>query len=106
MIKNFLNSDISTCPIINRRWFVPEGCLENFPAAQIKQNFTRYLEGALVIDAVGLFFAGMHGSFDCTGYQLHFYCIVAGDKVKALENLRGNFWFVSSKDEIYRPFSI
>ena len=99
--SGFADSHIRVFTIINSRWFIPAGSLSACSAASIKAKFRRYLERALVIDAEGLLFAGLHGSFDGAGYQLHYHGIVAGDKVKALENLRGNFGFVSSKD-IYR----
>ena len=70
--SGFTDSRIRAFTIINSRWFVPAGSLSACSAASIKAKFRRYLERALVIDADGLLFAGMHGSFDGTGYQLHF----------------------------------
>ncbi len=103
--RGYPDSAMSTFHIINKKWFVPEGHLKDFPAAKIKQNFTRYLECAGVISASGLMFAGLHGSFDDTGYQLHYHGIVAGDKLDALRGMRKKFGFSSSAD-IYRPIVI
>ena len=101
--QNFSDSDISTCHIIHPKWLIPEGRLKDLPAAQVKQNFTRYLERTGVSKAEGLLFAGLHGSFDGTGFQLHYHGIVAGDKLDALRGMNNKFGFASSKDKIYRP---
>ena len=59
-------------------------------AASIKAKFHLYLDCAGVTGADALLFAGLNGTFDGAGYQLHFHGIIAGDKLAALEGMRGN----------------
>lgn len=103
--RGFPDSEIFAFTLIHQKWFVAGGSLSMQSAAKIKAKLLRYLERAGVTAADGLLFAGLHASFDDTGYQLHFHGIVAGDKVRALRKLLGKFGFVST-ERIYRPLKI
>jgi hypothetical protein len=71
---------------------------------KIRNQFRTHLYRAGVVRASGFLAACIHGEFEpfSESYQLHFHGICAGDKLKALESLRGNQGYKRTR-EIYRP---
>ena len=97
--------EIYVFTIVHPKWFYQEGTLRQCNPKKLKKRFLAYLERAGVTAADGMLFAGLHGEFDGSGYQLHYHGVVIGTKALTLKNISGNYGFVTTEN-IYRPVQI
>lgn len=98
----YADEDIHVFTLIHPKWFFPAGELHQADPKKIKKHLRRCFEHAGILAAEGLLFAGLHGDYDGTGYQLHYHGIAVGDKAGLINSLSGKYGFVTTPT-IYRP---
>jgi hypothetical protein len=85
---------------IHPSWLCPADHLLSLNLCKVQNQFRTHLNRAGVITASGFIAACLHGEFEPFGerYQLHFHGLCAGDKVKALNRLRGRQGYIRTAE--------